>query len=157
MSSFSKSSVFKSSGGSSNLTSHASHSASREVAKLAVDIRSWILREEIVTSRTGKKYVTVQGEIGEELYESLCSYPGPFLVTLNYCQIGIEGLRSDSTTWRALGRASTGVSKESGEASANRKPSELAQAPESENLEAIYEVGIFLIFIYLIIYLGNTI
>jgi hypothetical protein len=121
--------------GSSKSTSHASHSINRASAKLAVDVL-YLSNGGKVETEAGKKYVTLQGDFGDDEYENLFATAGLTLLTINYCQRGLEGIPDlrDLSTWGALGKLSreslTGTSIVPG------------GVPEAENIELQLKVSI---------------
>lgn len=112
---------------SSTLSSHASHNVSRGVAKLAVDVGAWY-GNEIATLKTeaGKKYVTLGAELGEEEYNQLCSTAGLTLLTINYCQRGLQELGNLSSAADVVGKLSSNDSA---------VPARLLHAPGVENIK----------------------
>jgi hypothetical protein len=124
--------------GSSKSTSHASHSINRASAKLAVDVL-YLSNGGKVETEAGKKYVTLQGDFGDDEYENLFATAGLTLLTINYCQRGLEGIPDlrDLSTWGALGKLST-----ESLTSTSTGPGLTLQVPEAENIELQLKVSI---------------
>jgi len=87
------------------MSSYASYQVSRGAAKLGVDIMTLSKGGKLQTE-TGKRYVTLSSDLGDDEYKRLHDTDKLELVTINYCQRGLEQLRD--VNWKSLGNLSKG-------------------------------------------------